>query len=143
MVTNASLLAVVFGMIFCIALCIYGCTPFGVPLPQGRPTDSMAISSACHQPLPFDCDAQFFRVQYGIVPAKFYPNYAGRGQEVNTDRSPPKCASVLDIELRRIQTQEWGEATSSEAAESDGYLTFTTYRHICNDSWGKDVLCTT
>jgi hypothetical protein len=143
MTTNASLLAIVLGIIFCSALCYYGYRPFGVPFLQGRPTDSMAISSACHQPLPFDCDAQFFRVQYGIVPARFYPNYTGKGQEFNTNYSPPSCASESDIELRRIQTQEGGEAISLEPAESDGYLTFTTYRNIRNDIWGKDVLRTT
>ncbi|KAF4629268.1 hypothetical protein G7Y89_g8882 [Cudoniella acicularis] len=133
----AIITTMVFGIMLCVALCIYGCKSFEKPIPQGRTTDSITISSACHQPQPFDRDAWLYPVEYGIIPSEFYREQVDRGKELDIDDSPPSCALASDIELQGTPKQDGNQTTSvmvkrrNEAGNNDGYLTFTTYKYAC------------
>lgn len=128
-ISDVALLAMAFGVTMCIFLCIYGCKSFDATIPQGRPTDSIAISSACHQPQPFDRDARLFKVVHGIVPSEFYRGQTEWGEEIYVDRSPPSYALASDAELPGIPMQDRCQAESVEAGNNHGYLTFTTYQY--------------
>ena len=121
-----------FGLVLCIALCIYGYKSFEAPMARGRLTSSSTISSACHQPHLFDRDARFFGVTYGVVPSTFCQEPSKRHGEPDADHFPREHASQFDIELDRLLPQGVRSAAvneASEASKTSDRLTFTTYRY--------------
>lgn len=105
-----AIIAMVFGITVCGALCAYGWTSFKTHLPQGRPTSSITISTASHQPQPLDSDAWLFPVMCSAIPPEFY---------LPLEKSPKQGGSQINsiVGEGRIPISDSGK-----------YLSFTTYQ---------------